>query len=265
MLKIKTYRDDELYILMKETLDMFYEAHNKLNFKKIGEKNNITNTVWVLVMLSFRLRWLCESILSFVDYYSAVVIFRACIEHFLKYMYIFASCFSKGDDIAKEYVSEEHISDEILTKYRKALWPDNLESTKLIRKPDKFRKFKKRTSETAKKFRFSEVVTSLFELLDKSYNGPEDIQKVLRREIIAYSTASSYVHAGPSAVLSFETEPKKNIDMSSMLFTILAHQLTIGLLSRYPSENKEKLKTLSKEIKKKFKRAFAIYEKNIIS
>lgn len=117
MLKIKTYRDDELYLLMKETLDMFYDAHSKLNFKKIGEKNNVTNTVWVLVMLSFRLRWLCESILSFVDYYSAVILYRACIEHFLKYMYIFVSCFSKGDDIGKEYVSEEHISDEMLTKY----------------------------------------------------------------------------------------------------------------------------------------------------
>ena len=265
MLKIKTYRDDELYILMKEILDMFYDAHNKLNFKKIGEKNNITNTIWVLVMLSFRLRWLCESILSFKDYYSAAIIFRAYIEHFLKHMYIFLSCFSKGDDVAKEYVSEEHIADEMLTKFRKALWPDNLESTRKIKKPDEFRQFKKRISKTAKKFRFSEVVTSLFELLDKSYDGPEDIQKVLSKEIVNYSIASSYVHAGPSAVLSFETEPKKNIDMSSMLFAILAHQFTIGLLSRYPSENQDKLKTLSKEINKKSKKAFAIYEKNIIS
>lgn len=180
-------------------------------------------------------------------------------------MYIFASCFSKGDDIAKEYVSEEHITDEILTKYRKSLWPDNLKSAKIVKKPDKFRQFKKRTSETAKKFRFSEVVTSLFELLDQSYDGPEDIKKVLRKEIVEYSTASSYVHAEPSAVLSFETEPKKNIDMSSMLFTILAHRHTIGLLSIYPSENQDKLKTLSKEINKKFEKAFAIYEKNIIS
>jgi len=79
--KIKTYRDEELYLILKETLDMFYDAYGKLDFKNIGEKNNITNTVWALSMLSFRLRWLCESILSCIDYYSVAIIYRAYIDH----------------------------------------------------------------------------------------------------------------------------------------------------------------------------------------
>jgi hypothetical protein len=265
MLKIKTYRDEEQYRILNETMKMFYDAHAKFHFKNIGEKNNIINTVWALVMLSFRLRWLSESILSCTDFYSVAIIYRALIEHFFKHIYIYLSCIVKGDNIAKAYVSAEHMSSEMLKKLRKFLWPDNLESTKYITKPDEFKEFKKRVNEIAKKFIFSEVVTSILELSDKYYPDPNELQKALRSEIVRYSTLSSYVHAGPVAVLNLEKKPKKDIDMSSVLLTIIAHKNTIELLSRYPSENQNELKTLEKEIHEKVKKLLAIYEKNYVS
>jgi len=260
--KIKTYRDDELYLILRETCEMFNDAQHKLNFKNIADKNNITNTVWILVMLSFRLRCLCESILSCTDYYSVAIIYRAFIEHSLKHKYIFISCIKKGDDIAKEYVSSEHMSYELLQKLQKAQWPARLIDK--IMKRDEFGQFKKKAKETADKFKFNEVSTSILELLDEYYDN-EEIQTVLRRNMVVYSTCSSYVHAGPMAVLDLEKKPKKNIDMDSVLLTMIAYNDTIRLLSLYPSEHQNKLKTLNKEVSEKVEKALAIYKQNYVS
>jgi len=261
--QVKTYRDNELYLILNETCKMFNEAQDKLDFKNIAVKNNITNTVWALVLLSFRLRWLCESILSCTEYYSVSVIYRAFIEHSVKHKYILISCIKKGDDIGKEYVSSEHMSYEMLQKFLRIQWPSSFQSPGKLLKPDEFNEFKRRARETANQFKFSEVMTSILGLLDQYYD--DEIQKVLRSIIIDYSTLSSYVHAGPIAVLDLEKKPKKNIDMGSMLLTTIAYNDIIRLLSLFPSEHQDKLKTLNKRIDGKVKKALAIYGKNYIS
>lgn len=254
--KIKTYRDEEPYLILNETSKMFDDARGKLDFKNIGEKNNIINTVWALIMLSFRLQWLCKSILSCQDYYSAAIIYRAFIEHSFKHRYIFIYCIKKGDDIAEDYVSSDHIADEQLRKLRNAMWPDGL--------TNKLKVLKNRTRKTADKFTFKEVSTNTSRFLREFYDNDE-IQTMFRSTMVQYSALSSYVHAGPMAVLDLEKKPKNNIDMSSVLFTIIAYNDTTRLLSSYPSEHQDKLKTLNKEIDKKIKKALAIYEKNYVS
>lgn len=261
--KVKTYRDNELYFILNETCEMFNEAQNKLNFKNIAVKNEITNTVWALVLLSFRLRCLCESILSCTDYYSAFIIYRAFVEHSLKHNYIFMSCIKKGDEIGKEYVSVEHISYEMLQKFFKIRWPESFKPKGGILKLKEFNEFKKRARKTANKFKFSEITKSILGLLNKCYG--EEMREGLRRAIIEYSNLSSYVHAGPVAVLDLENKTKKNIDMSSVLWTMIAHNHTIELLTFYPSEHQDKLKTLKRRINNKVERALSIYKKNYIS
>ena len=162
----------------------------------------------------------------------------------------------KGDDIAEDYVSSDHIADEQLRKLRNAMWPDGL--------TNKLKVLKNRTRKTADKFTFKEVSTNTSRFLREFYDNDE-IQTMFRSTMVQYSALSSYVHAGPMAVLDLEKKPKNNIDMSSVLFTIIAYNDTIRLLSSYPSEHQDKLKTLNKEIDKKIKKALAIYEKNYVS
>ncbi len=92
MCKIKTYRREELYLILTETWKTFLEAAKNYDFKNIGKNNNIENTVWTLTMLSLRLRELCESILSCRETYGVIILYRAFIEHVLKHTYFFLYC-----------------------------------------------------------------------------------------------------------------------------------------------------------------------------
>ena len=248
-LKIKTYRDEETYRILDEIRKLFNSAKKEFNSKKIGEQNGIVNTVCALEMLSFRLSRLCESILSEKDFYTAAIIYRALIEYSVKHKHIFMSCIKKGDDIAKEYVSPDHLSSEMLKKICKALWPPP------IKLPPKLKELKRRVDIAAEKFKFSKVSEDMLVMLPK-----DQMQQVLRHTMVQYSMLSSYVHAGPMAVLDLEEKPKKNIDMSSVLLTIIAYNDTIKLLSLYPSEHQNKLKALDKNMNKKVDEALTIYE-----
>ena len=245
-MKTKTYRDEEPFLLLEDIRNLFYNAQREVDFKKIGDENKIDNTVKVLVMLTFRLGCLCESILSCADYYTAAIVYRAVIEYSLKHAYIFMSCIKRGDDIAKEYVSTEHLSSEISKQLQKAL-------SRRIKFTGEFADFQKRSDEISDKFKFGRVLESVMNGLHD-----DDLKKMLRTAAVQYSQLSSYVHAGPQAVLDLEAKPKKYLDMSSVLPTVIAYRDTIHLLSLYPSAYQDKLKALHREIDEKARGALEI-------
>jgi len=257
----KTFRDSELYLILDEASKLFFDAHGELDFKSIGVKHDISNTVWALVMLSFRLWRLCVSILACTDYYSAAIMYRALIEHFLKHQYIFICGMKEGDRIGEEYVSSEHMAHELLQKLRKSYWPDKLKSIAQDSKTRDSGQFLERAKKAARKFHYDKISRSILRLLPDEANT---IQVGLRRIMVHYSILSSYVHAGPSAVLDIEgkTVPKSDVDVAAVLFTVVTFRDTIGLLSSYPSKCRGELKTLFEEIGKKVEKAAVIYEKS---
>jgi len=262
MCTIKTYRHEELYLILIETWEKFLEASKNYDFKNIGKNNNIENTVWVLTMLSLRLRELCESILSCRESYGVIILYRAFIEYFLKYTYFFFYCIKKGDEAAKEYTSFPHIAYDELRKVQKVIWPSDLASRSTS---SEFKKTKKDAYGTAKQFSFKEISEETLKLLTSKSNPENDnemIEKGLRSMLVQYSISSSYVHAGPTAVLNPETISRTNIDMNVKLYTIIAFNHTILLLSLYPSEYQAELKSLTKEILKNVEKGLAICEKN---
>ena len=252
-MKLKTYRDEKPYLVFDEIRKIFNDTATTFDLKKIGEENKVVDTVRALIMLSIALSRLCQSVLSCGDYYTAAIIYRAMIEHFLKHIYLFKSCIKYGDAIAKEYC-EDHISSELLQKGLKALRPHTINPT------NDFRKFKKKSDEISDKFRFSKILENIIEEL-----GEDENEKILRSIAVQYSALSSYVHAGPIAVLDPEEKPKKNLDINSVFLTIIAYQNTIHLLSFYLSEHQDKLKEIYKEIKNKVRETLVMYEKNYIS
>jgi hypothetical protein len=258
----RTYKNDDLYCILKDVSDLYDDAHKNYNFKSIGEKNNISNTIWVLELLTFRLKWLCESILSCIDFYSAAILFRAQIEHSFKHIYICLSCLNNGDEIATEYVSVNHFSGEFLKRFRKKMWPDKLHSSGKFNTKE-FKEFKEKAKITTNKFLFDEVSKNILELLSKKkpYNFDE-IQELLRHLMVGYSELSSYVHAGLTAVLDLSEKPKKNIDLDSKIMTIVAYQFTIFLLSQYQSEHQEELKKINENIYKKSENAYIIHTRD---
>ena len=252
----KTYRDEELYCILDQIRKLFNSAEKESNFKKIAEENNIHDAVWALIMLSYRINRLCGSVLSCKEYYASAIIYRSLIEHFFKRLYIFLSCVKTGDGIAKDYTSSEHMLSEMLKKIQKSQWP----SPKLAEGLENLRRDSQKTAE---KFGFNEVSKSILKIL------PEEDRRegvdMLRSFMVQYSTLSSYVHAGPMAVLDLKEKPKKNIDMSCMFLTIVAYNDTVKLLSSYPSEHQNKLKVLAKEMHEKVGKALAIYKKWFVS
>ncbi len=160
MCKIKMYRHEELYLILTETLKTFLEAEKNYDFKNIAKNNNIETTVWVLIMLSLRLKELCESILSCREPYGVAILYRAFIEHLLKHTYFFIYCIKKDDEAAKEYTSVNHMAYEQLKKVQKAIWPDNLNN----RIPSsEFKQTKKDANKTAKQFTFNNIADETLE------------------------------------------------------------------------------------------------------
>jgi hypothetical protein len=256
----RTYKNDDLYCILKDVSDLYDDAYKNCNFKSIGEKNNISNTVWVLELLNFRLKWLCESILSCIDYYSASILYRAQIEHSFKHIYICLSCLDNGDEIATDYVSANHFSGEAIKKMRKILWLDKLSISEKFGNTKEFKEFIKQGDSTTSKFRFDEVTKNILELLsNKQQSGLEKIQELSRHLMAGYSTLSSFVHAGPTAVLDLSEKPKINIALDSKIMTIVAYQYTIFLLSQYQSEHQEELKKINDNIYKKCENAYMIH------
>jgi hypothetical protein len=253
----KTYRDEELYGILDQIRKLFNSEEKESNFKKIAEENNIHDTVWALIMLSYRINRLCESVLSCKEYYASAIIYRSLIEHFFKRLYILLSCVETGDDIAKDYTSSEHILSEMLKRIHKAQWP-------LPELAEELQKLKKKTKETAGKFLFDKVSKSILEILPKIF-PKDDVTDMLRSIMVKYSILSSYVHAGPMAVLDVKEKRKKDIDMGCMVLTIIAYNDTVRLLSVYPSEHQNKLKVLAKEMHEKVGKALAIYKKWFVS
>ena len=88
LLKIKTYRDEEPYRMLNEIRKLYNDAQSEYDFKKIGEQNKIFNTVWALVILSFRLGQISEAILSSKGYYAGAILYRSLIEYTLKHLYL---------------------------------------------------------------------------------------------------------------------------------------------------------------------------------
>jgi hypothetical protein len=241
---------------------MFLEASKKYDFKKISINNNIENTVWVLTMLSIRLRELCESILSCRESYGVIVLNRAFMEYLLKHTYFFLYCIKKGDEAAKEYASLTHFTYEKIRKVQKAIWPNDLTS---FSTSSEFKQIKIDSNRTAVQFHFNKISEETLKLLaskdNPEYNN-EMTEKALRGMLVQYSMSSSYVHAGPTAVLNPETISRTDIDMDVKLFTIIAVNHIIGLLSLYPSEYQTELKSLTKEIRKNVEKGIAICKKN---
>jgi hypothetical protein len=258
----RTYKNDELYCILKEVSDIYDDARKNFDFKRIGENNNIPNTIWALMLLTHRLKWLCESILSCIDFYSAAILYRAQLEHIFKYLFIFLSCLNNGDEVATEYVSANHLSGEFLKILRKKMWPDNLSSSGNFSNTKEFKEFKKKADSTTNKFRFDEVAKSIFELISnkKPFNF-DKIQELLRNIMERYSKLSSYVHAGPTAVLDLETNSKKIIEIDSKFMTITAYLYNIFLLSQYQSEHQEELKKIYEDIYKTYEEAYVISAK----
>jgi hypothetical protein len=241
---------------------MFLEASKKYDFIKISKNNNIENTVQVSIMLSIRLRELCESILSCRESYGVIVLYRAFMEHLLKHTYFFLYCIKKGDEAAKEYTSLSHITYEQLRKVQKAIWPNDLAD---YSSSSEFKQLKKDSDRTAAQFHFNKISEETLKLLTSKNNPEYDnemIEKALRSMLVQYSMSSSYVHAGPTAVLNPETISRTDIDMDVKLFTIIAVNHIIGLLSLCPSEYQTELKSLTKEIRKNAEKGLAICEKN---
>jgi hypothetical protein len=254
---MKTYKDEELYRILAQTRELFNTSHEELGFEKIAEDNKIHDTVWALTMLSYRISRLCESVLSCKEYYASAIIYRSLIEHFFKRLYILLSCVETGDDIAKDYTSSEYILSEMLKRIQKAQWP-------IKKLAEELEKLKREVEKIAKKFLFSEVSKSISGILQKKFLE-KDVIDMLRSIMVEYSICSSYVHAGPMAVLDLKEKPKKNIDMSCMVLTIIAYNDTLILLSSYPSEQQNKLKALTKEIDEKVKKALTIYKTSFVS
>ena len=262
MCTIKTYRHEELYLILTETWKMFLEASKKYDFNKISKNSNIENTVQVLIMLSIRLRELCESILSCRESYGVIVLYRAFMEYLLKHTYFFLYCIKKGDEAAKEYTSLTHFTYEELRKVQKAIWPNDLAS---FSTSNEFKQIKRDSDRTAAQFHFNKISEETLKLLTSKDNPEYDnemIEKALRSMLVQYSISSSYVHAGPTAVLNPKTILRTNIDMDAKLFTIIAVNHIILLLSLYPSEYQTELKSLTKEIRKNVKKGLAICDKN---
>ena len=263
MCKIKTYRHEELYLILTEPWKTFLDAAKNYDFKNIGKNNNIENTVWILTMLSLRLRELCESILSCREPYGVVILYRAFIEHVLKHTYFFIYCIKKDDEAAKEYTSVTHIAYEQLQKVQKAIWPDNLDN----RSPSsEFKRIRKDAGRTAAQFTFNKISKKTLELISEYCSEDDDkmFEKGLRNMLVQYSISSSYVHAGPAAVLNPKTLSRTNIDMDAKLLTIIAFNHTIQLLSSYPSEYQSELKSFTKEIRKNVEKGLTICEKNYV-
>lgn len=256
-MRMRTYKDEELYRILAQIRKLFNTSYEELSFKKIAEDNKIHDTVWALTMLSYRISRLCESVLSCKEYYASAIMYRSLIEHFFKRLYIFLSCVETGDDIAKDYTSSEHILSEMLKRIQKAQWP-------LPKLAEELQKLKRKTEETAEKFRFDKVLKSILEILPKIF-PKDDVTDILRSIMVEYSILSSYVHAGPMAVLNVKEKRKKDIDMGCMVLTIIAYNDTVRLLSMYPSKQQNRLKTLAKEINERVNNALAIYKKDFVS
>lgn len=251
-MKLKTYRDEKPYLVFEKISKIFNDTATIFDLKKIAEENKVVDTARALMMLSMRLSRLCQSILSCGDYYTATIIYRAMIEHFFKHIYLFKSSIKYGDAIAKEYC-EDHILSELLQKGFKALRPNTVKPT------EKFKKFKKKSYEIADKFKFTKILENIIEDLRE-----DDCEKMLRSIAVQYSALSSYVHAGPTAVLDPKEKPKKNLDMNSVFLTIIAYQNTIHLFTFYPSEYQEKLKEIYKEIENKVREELIKYKNNYV-
>ncbi len=142
------------------------------------------------------------------------------------------------------------------------MWPNNLFSSGKFRDTKEFKEFIKKTDKTTIKFRFDEVVKSISELLsNKSPSEIAQLQEMFRDQMVKYSLLSSFVHAGPTAVLDLGTKPKKkDIEMFSKLLTIIAYRNTILLLLQYPSEQQDELKKLYEKIHTNSEKAIIIYE-----
>jgi hypothetical protein len=184
--------------------------------------------------------------------------YRAFIEHAVKHMYIFVCCAKAGDAVGTEYVSSEHMSHEMLLKLGKSQWPDSFQPDTDRVNLGEFKELKGRAKRIAHQFTFGEMARSLLEILDEHLG--KMAKEALRSLILNYSTLSSYVHAGPTAVLNLEERSKKTIDMNSVLWAMVVHKHTIELLSFYPSEHQDELRTCTSKISDKIERVMAMFE-----
>jgi hypothetical protein len=245
-LRARTFRDDELYVMLREVYDAFNDVMARLDFRNIADRNRVSNSVWALSLLSCRLRHLCASVLSCNDQYSASILYRSFVEHLVKHTYIFVSCAKDGDGVGTEYTSSEHMSYELFLKLLKTRWPDSRQV--VPSKSDEFKKVKKQAQETLHQFTFAEVTRSLLGALDAH---DDDAIKGLRQAILDYSTLSSYVHAGPLAVLDLEEKPRQSMNASCIILTL------------YPSEHQGTLRALRTAIHEKAHRAMAIHDERM--
>ena len=244
-------------IIDKAFLSDIYDANNnikeifKANFDELAkdfESSSIANIGRIMAVFCLRTEFISEAIYylcKMANIYSANILFRSLIEHFLKQQYIFFRYAIEQnekvcDEYYKYYGNYEYIHYiNVLKKNNEILESRELNDNELkflndivseIKKNPEFEIMKK----CYKKFQYIEILKYIYGNLKKVEQEKVEQENIplLKLIIPEYCRLSSFVHAGPQAELQlYKYMEKDNLIYSLENIAETSLYMRAGILS----------------------------------
>jgi hypothetical protein len=242
----------------------------------VFKNNNLEQTGKALSLFHAKIGFLKNGIFEQLEsgnIYSANVLYRAMIEHYLKAEYILFESVRQGNDsVGSDYYEFADASEKIQlgSAYKRAaeiLYPTKSFSNFYESIQEVFPKLKKYSkkeiSSQTSKFNYRSIIEYLYDLfyIQKAEQGTEE--NFLINLIPEYSDLSSYVHGGPAAdhalmALGIGDQAKRTDEITNIFYkTIMLSTHFCSLLYMFAVKYEEKYKKpfieLHHELKKLMK------------
>ncbi|MBW2737686.1 MAG: hypothetical protein JRE64_02320 [Deltaproteobacteria bacterium] len=179
-----------------------------LSFKN----NNLEKTGQALSLFHVKIGFIKNGIYDQIEHnnlYSANILYRTLIEHYLKAQFILLESLKDGNDnIGKEYYQFADASEKLQlgSAYKRAgeiLFPEKTFDDVFEVLKEMFPEFKeyskKEIRNNTAKFNYRQIVEALYDLFYVQQNTQGNGNNFLVNLIPEYSDLSSYVHGGPAA------------------------------------------------------------------
>lgn len=152
-----------------------------------------------LIFFLFKMRLISTSILrcgEIKDYYSVCILFRAFLEHYFKYMYVYTRALKEGDDnVGEEYYGK-------LNGYEDFTYTKSIQNlSKKLTKDESILSIQQKDNEelirVGKSFEIKSILTFLNEGIKEDLKLP--FKSFFTDYCKKYYDLSSFVHGGPFA------------------------------------------------------------------
>ncbi|MBR8536929.1 hypothetical protein KDU71_15255 [Carboxylicivirga sediminis] len=257
---------------IRELDDELFEIFEQTNFLILNQlsKGEIPKTSELLLMFMTSSNFIKNAILDCLendDIYSANILFRSLIEHFLRFKFI---CFKylkeKSDKQSEYYLTileiSEHLSfSKSINAVNKINGIDNQTINEMWSELcEKFPHLKKYTKKEIEEFSRQISIKNIIAYLTEVLESEEKNEQLLSKMIIEYSDLSSFVHGGVFAFKSCyklsndEVRQKESERIAGLTFRISGAIKSISYLIFYQF-NKEfgSLLLQTEEILRKYK------------